>query len=240
MAKSKSRTTRSTGLLDPDLALKAFFQDNTWMGKVGLGGMLYVIATIIFCINPLLFPISVSIASFNYGYLLKIIRTKVNNPESSLPDLSDPISLLFSGLSWLAIQSILYLSIGAIFIFIVVASINMQTSFLTAFLLSATLFMIVFGIFINFLSTYLMVNMAVSENVSSGLAFRQTLKIIKNNKNNMLLAWLLSCALQIGSIVLLTLTIIGISVVPYVLYTTQMISCIFFAQVWLASETKPD
>ncbi|MBI4533795.1 MAG: DUF4013 domain-containing protein, partial [Candidatus Melainabacteria bacterium] len=98
--------TRSYRLmqLNADLAVKGTFHDPDWMFKTGIGGMLNAGSVILWSVNPLLLPLSFALISLSCGYLLRVMRYKLLNPDSHLPDWDSWLELFISGLTWLAIQ----------------------------------------------------------------------------------------------------------------------------------------
>lgn len=231
-------TTRSrTGQLDADGALAGFFRDPDWMFKTGIGGMIVAGCIILLAINTILMPIALALSSLVCGYLLKVMRYKTLNPSSKLPDWDEWMELFVSGLTWLAVQfGLALILISALTISLLIAAalgtIKITSGGFIAWALSTVAVMSFLCAALSFLTPLLMLNFAVEERVAAGFAFRKVVRKALRNPREFLVTWLLSIGVAWASVVLPTLTLIGIFFIPSTSFVGQVICATLWCQVW--------
>jgi hypothetical protein len=228
---------RRLGVVDPDLAWKGLFLDEDWMFKIGIGGVANAASMLLIMQTRLFAPLCFALIAMVAGYTLRVIRYKVLNPESKLPDWDNPIELLVSGLSWLAIQFGFWLLVlsAATVLLLFASSTGMQNVEHPGFFIWAIVSFIVVGgawLIVSFLTTYLMVNFAVEESLRAGFALRKVFARFAKNRRAFLLAWILGIGVCIASVVVPSLTVIGIFIVPSTFFAALIISATLAAQAW--------
>jgi hypothetical protein len=223
--------------LDPDLAWKGIFNDEDWMMKIGIGGVVNAAAMLLIVQSKLFLPLSFALLAMVSGYLLRVIRYKVLNPESKLPDWENPMELLISGLTWLAIQFgfwLIVLSLATLLL-IFAASTGMQNVEHPAFFpwaIGTGITVAISWAAVSFLTSYLMVNFAIEESSKAGFAVKKVFAKFARHRRNFTFAWLLGLGVTIASVVVPTLTVIGIFLVPSTLFIGLIIAATLAAQAW--------
>jgi hypothetical protein len=227
---------KDIGKLDPDLAWKPIFKDPEWMFKVGVGGTLNAAALLLLFVNPLFVPVSIALNAVINGYLLRIVRHKMLNRESKLPDWNDFPELAISGLTWLAIQfsfwMILLSAITWILVLATASSVAFQQSTFWLWAIPWTILLSLVALSISFMNNYLMINFAIEEKLRAGFAVKKTFRRAERFPINFTLSWLLGIGVILASIIVPSLTLIGIFIVPSTFFLGQTIAVTLATQVW--------
>jgi hypothetical protein len=233
-------TSRRLGKIDPDSAWKSIIDDDNWMFKIGVGGVASASSALLFVMSGSMMvfgPLAFALFACLVGYVLRTIRYKVLNPQCKLPDWDVPSELLVSGLTWIAIHfgfMLIPISILTFIVFFGVTS-GMESASHPLFFAWSIPSGIILGaswVCVNFLLSYLMVNFAVEETPRSGFAIGKVFRRFFSNKKEMTLAWLLGIGTVIASLVVPTITIIGIFLVPSTFFMGLAMSSTYLAQAW--------
>ena len=107
----------SSTTLDLNDALRGIFKDRDWPFKIMLGAFINCACIALVKVNPIFLPLAFVLWGLTAGYSLRVLRGAIKGDLEKLPDWADPVDLLTSGLSWLAIYfgfSFFILSILAI------------------------------------------------------------------------------------------------------------------------------
>lgn len=224
--------------LDANLAVKSYFQDPDWMFKTGIGGTITAASIVLSIMDPvhfMLFPISLALAGVSTGYVLRTIRQRLSEPEKPLPKWDDWGDLFMSGITWIAVQfgiSVLAATVITIVIMVCYATVVKSSAFVTP-MLEAGLFCILATVFwTHFISTFLMVNFAKEEKLGAGFAVIPVLRRIRKNSPLFLLTWALATAIQVFSVLVSAITILGIFIIPSVYFASQLVAASLLAQAW--------
>jgi hypothetical protein len=228
---------RRLAQLDPDLAWKGLFKDDDWMFKIGIGGVANAAGMLLLTQSKFFFPISFALLAVVTGYVLRVIRYKVLNPESKLPDWENPMELLISGLTWLVIQFgywLLVLSLATSLVMFAAAT-GMEKADHPAFFawaISSGIAVALAWAAVSFGTCYLMVNFAVKESMRAGFEINQVFARLAKNRKNLVLAWILGIGVLLASVIVPAVTVIGIFLVPSTLFAGLIIAATLAAQAW--------
>lgn len=228
--------------LDPNLAVKSFFQDPDWILKTAIGGVMNASSMLLFLLireSPVLIPLMFSLWALNTGYVLRTIRERLKVPNGRLPIWNDWQDLFVSGMSWLAVMTGLL-----IFLVTITATDLLVASILTSikakpFPLLSTLWMsgsiiLIFSLsfLINLLLVATMANFAEEESMNSAFAFIKVLKRISKRPGDFISAWMLGMGIQFLSIAVPCATVIGIFFLPSTVFAGQLLTASLIAQAW--------
>lgn len=223
--------------LDPDLSARAFFSDPQVLFKTGIGGFLNVLSFILCAISYMLIPIAFLLWGIVTGYVLRAARMHMKNPADKLPDWNDWMDLLISGLTWMAIYTGQLIFFFSVFSTLMVIGLvtgmvgagnphNLQWSFGTLYGLVALASMMALN------SSFLMINLAQEEKLSGAFAVNAVVSKFIQKPADLTLAWLLSLGIQLASLLLPAVTIVGIFFLPSVWFAGQVLSALVLAQAW--------
>lgn len=236
----KAKALTVAGALDANRALKQFKADPDWMFKTGLGGMLTAgcLLVALLDLQHLLFvPVSLALAAVICGYLQRVIRLRVKEPEAAkMADWNDWADLFMAGITWITIQFGIAVFVSALIsITLVITFYAIVTPFANSLAIAvcATLSIVLLLFWTHFFTTYLWVNFACEERVSGGLALRKVVLRVRQNPRLFFTTWALTCGLQTLAVVVPALTIVGLFLVPSTLFAAQLFSANILAQSWL-------
>lgn len=238
-------------VLDPNLAFRHLVKDPDWTFKVGVGGIFNALSLVVLCGGLMMLPASFCCWALNTGYILRVMRSKMKDPEAKLPDWNDWLDLFISGMSWLAIAygfvmlCILYYfsSMSSIISYYynlakksqiakdALASAQSAHSEQILWVAAATVLLIVLACVLHFFSSVLKLNFAKQETMRAGFAYSQAFKIIMTRPADFMYVWLLSVGLLKLAIILPTLTVLGIFFVPSVFFAAQILTALMYAQL---------
>lgn len=229
---------RNSGL-DPDSALAGFFrnQNQDWTVKTGIGGIFNALALALFCVNPLLFPVSVCLLAMVQGYALRTLRAYIKDENGPMPPWDDWFDLFVSGMSWIAIMVLFGFLLMTFSMFCMIGGILAQSSksMDPNFVLWAGGTMVgikLIGAWLAFFLAVLMANFAEEESMPAGFAYFKVMKRMLLAPGDFLCAWMIGVGLQLMFFVVPCITIIGIFLLPTSMFTAQILSSIIMAQAW--------
>jgi len=246
--------------LDPNKAFKQLIKDPDWTFKVGVGGIFNAMSLVVLCGGLMMLPASFCCWALNTGYILRVMRSKMKDPEAKLPDWNEWLDLFISGMSWLAIAYgfvmvciIFYFSsMSAILSFYYKLAKNAPAakdaleaaqsthSEQVLWVGGATIALIILACVLHLVSSVLKLNFARQETMRAGFAYGQALKIFKSRPGDFLYVWLLSIGLLKLAIILPTLTVLGVFFVPSVFFAAQIVTALLFAQLGADIEESED
>ena len=237
-------TARSTGLA-VDEAMQYLFADPDWTFKVGVGCLINGAAFGLLLINVILLPICFCLWSLTSGYILTTAKAKVIDPTSKLPVWGEWLDLLIAGGIWVALSTVHCLFIAVIAIAgLTIGSLTgfanlLAPAFLPWAIILWTLLVVATAL-VSYLSTYLMINFAVRQNIVSAFAFSEIFGRTCLHPKVWLTAWLIQTGLMSLAVLLPMLTIVGIFTIPSTLFFAQLIGCCLLAHAWHAcSQPSP-
>lgn len=247
-------------ILDPNQALRHLVKDPDWTFKVGVGGIFNALSLVVLCGGLIMLPVSFCCWALNTGYILRVMRSKMKDPEAKLPDWNDWLDLFISGMSWLAIAygfvmacilfySTLMTSIISYYYKLaknapaakeVLDSAQTTHSEQILWVCAATVALILVSCVLHFFSSILKLNFARKETMRAGFAYLEAFKIIQTRPSDYMYVWLLSVGLLKLAIILPTLTVLGIFFVPSVFFAAQIMTALLYAQLGQGLEDIED
>jgi hypothetical protein len=216
---------------------KAIFKDPEWPLKTTIGGFINYTALGVVLFNPAFIPFCVVLWAISTGYLLRSLRLSAAGELEKLPDWTDWLDLIISGLSWLSIAAGFFFFALSLFVVSLLVGVAYGISHIYKpnFLVwSETTFL---GVFIlslaqNFFLTVLMANFAEEERMAAGFAWRKGLRRMAKAPLELATVWLASSALTIMALVLPTMSLIGVLFTPFCYFLAQIISSRMMGQTW--------
>ncbi len=239
MAEIAEKGARLQGL-DPDAAIQHIFKDPSWKLVLGIGSIMNAAALVLLGSGqfalPLL-PVAFLLWAAAQGYLLKVARSVVSDPESALPEWSGWGDILISGLTWIAIiclQVVLFFTV--MYFSLIVGAVHGYLNALTPqFPLWAygTLAALAMVLFIGtFFLPLLMVNFAEKERVAAALSVGTAINRLFKRPEQFVLVWLLSTGLYSLAVLVPMVIVIGIPLIPMTTFLASLINAVMLAQVW--------
>jgi len=227
----------SSAIPDLDGALKGFFQDKEWPLKIMLGGLINLAAAALPLTNPAFVPISFALLGMSSGYLLRVMRLSIKGELDKLPEWSDIVDLLVSGLSWFSI------CLGFGFFVLSVLAVSLITAGNTSMLKIASpsylywalgTFIAIYAMVVvfKFFLAVLMANFAEEERMLAGFAWRKVIKRIADQPKGLMVAWLAGLTLSFFAVLLPVLTRVGIPLVPFLSFLAEVIAVRMIGQAW--------
>jgi hypothetical protein len=240
-------TTKIVGL-DPNLAVTSFFKDPDWVLKCAVGGVMNASSLLLMFFlreYPYFIPIIFTLWAVNTGYILRVMRTRISDPQGRLPIWNDWQDLFVSGMSWLAIIT------GIIVFFLFIAATDLLfASFLAAIKSKGNIFalwmsgsimlFVALSLLTNLVLAATMTNFAQQENTMAAFAYLKVVKRISRRPGDFFAAWMLGLGIQTISIVVPVISIIGIFFLPSTAFAGQLISATLLAQAWISSENPSE
>lgn len=223
--------------LNPDRVLRAFFNDPQWLFKTGVGGLFNAVSLILCACSHLFIPVAFILWGITTGYVLRAARMRILDSDSKLPEWNNWLDLLVSGLSWVAVYT------GQMLFFFSVLSVFMMVGFGTGMIsannphylqwaLGGLYGLTALAAFTSMSSSYLMICLAEEESLSGAFAINVVLAKIAARPADFFLAWLITGGVQIASLILPTLTIVGFFFLPSAWFAGQLIGASILSQVW--------
>lgn len=229
--------------LNVDRLLRTLLSDD-WVVKTGVGGMLAAGSIVAGLYSYMCIPIVVALWALMIGYFLRCMRYKLLNPDCKLPDWGDWGDLFLSGITWVALQTFLWIGVAAIAFGIItlcsayaIASKNPIESNLDVIAGCCVIAVVYF--FFSLLSAFLMVNFAQEENTGAGMAFRKVFARIAAEPGKYVGSYLLSVGIQWAAIILPCITVIGVFLLPSTFFIGQAASAAVLARTW-GTTVNPD
>ncbi|MBX9568427.1 MAG: DUF4013 domain-containing protein [Candidatus Obscuribacterales bacterium] len=225
--------------LHVDRLLRTLLSDD-WIFKTGVGGMLVAGSIVAGLYSYMCIPIVVALWALIIGYSLRCMRYKMMNPDCKLPDWGDWGDLFLSGITWVALQTFLWVMIAGIAfgIMILCSAYAIGTKNPVESNIDVILGCLLIG-FIYFmfsvLSAYLMVNFAQEENTGAGMAFRKVARRILAEPLKYLSAYFLAVGIQWASFIVPCITIVGVFLLPSAFFIGQAASAAVLGRAWAST-----
>lgn len=231
------------GALDPNSAIKSYFEDPDWMFKTGMGGMLNAASLVLCALSHMLIPVAFLMWGVTTGYILRAARQEFGGPQGKLPDWNNWADLLVSGLTWMAIftgQVMFVVTVGTTLIIVGLATgmaIGTAPNFVP-WALGTVYGVTAIAVSIAFFSALLMINFAREERLTGAFNANAVLTRLRKKPLDFALAWLLGIGLHWCAIVLPTISVLGIFFIPSVWFFAQITSARLIAQVFSSAEDE--
>lgn len=191
-------------------------------------------------------PIVVALWALMIGYCLRCMRFKAVNPECKLPDWNDWGDLFLSGVTWIALQFMLWVLMSSIAfgIIVIISAYAIAAKSTTESYIEMTVACAVIGVlffFVSALSAFAMVNFALEENSAAGLSFIKVGKRVFAEPSKYFGGFLLAIGLQWAAIIIPSLTVVGVFLIPSAYFVGQVASAAVLARTWSSTigERKP-
>jgi Protein of unknown function (DUF4013) len=223
--------------LSPSEALRQFKTDSEWTMKAGIGGMIYAFGLVLIFLNILFFPVIICLLALIQGYLITTIHMSVADADAPLPKWKGFIELVIGGLTWMAIESLLFLlSVGIVIGALLVGGIFHGDRILhphfTFWAVSVwSLVMLVFALS-SFFSAFRLAYFAERQEIGAAFGFAEVLKRFVRFPKPLLQAWLLQTGLFGLALVLPIATVIGVFLLPSTIFISQLFGARMLAQAW--------
>lgn len=234
-----------TNQLDADLALKGLSKDRDWLAKLGWGGTITAVAALVAGASELkslpLLLVSTALGSLTTGFVIRTMRMRLKDPDAKITEWNKWQGLLIPGLMWLAIQfcwaivTAMILTTGISLAYFAVVRGQANGFLIGELAMLFTLFVLGWA---SIFTSYLMVNFAQEEKLTSGFALRKVIRGLRQNPKTMYTAWALACAVQLCGLLGTAVTVIGVFLSPYVFFAAQIVATTILTQAWRA--TWPD
>lgn len=227
----------SMNSFDVEQASRSYFKDPDWMFKTGLGGIFAAGMVVLSFYHIICIPVVYALWALCTGYCLRLMRVRSRSLDLKLPDWNDWGDLFLSGITWIALQHLLWLPLIALIAYfqaLVISSVFSLSDALlrlVAITLSC-LFSAATLVFFSFLSSFLMVHFACRENSSAAFAVGRVISALKQSPKRLITAYLLAQGIQWGSVLLPALTLIGLFIIPSTFFTGQILSSTLLALAW--------
>lgn len=217
--------------------VRGVFRDETWMAKIGIGGIVAAGSLVAILYNFVFLPVFAALLAVLIGYYLRCIRTKIADPAAKLPEWNEWGDLFMSGITWLALQTGAWgLVLTLNFILLVFASTfalaEKSSALSQIWTIGACVISILSCTLMAFVSSYLMVNFAVEENIKAGFAYIKVIRSIIANPLALLSGFILASGMQSLSVIVPCATIIGIFLIPSFYFIGQVLSSLILALHW--------
>ena len=225
--------------VDVDLTLKSVFKDMDWMHKSGIGGIFTAVGVVALLFHFACVPIAFATWALIVGYTLRVMRVKDADQKAKLPEWNDWGDLFLSGITWIAVQSLLWILMVLVcvtaLIFCTASATTAGPDWQTlAWSICATVLPALTCVNLAYVATYVMVNFAVEENSRAGVAYLKVMKRIARHPAHYFAGFLLAVALQWAAVILPIVTVIGVVVIPSSYFIGQLLSAVILARFWAA------
>lgn len=238
--------------VDPGFAVRSFRSDPNWTVKVGLGGILNAICLLIVGavpMSPWYVPIALAVWALVNGYLLRAAKALQEDPAPlpakepgpavmQYPEWNQWGDLLFGGLTWVAVQfGWTVLAAIPVTIATILSGVGAgmyANNIVAVTVLTATVGLTVLFAFLgtHLLLSYLMLNFAAEEKLSAAFNVPRVVSYLIRAPKALFTAWILAFQLQLVSVVLPAMTILGILFVPSTFFAAQLLGISIMAQAW--------
>lgn len=228
--------------VDIQYLVKNIFADRDWMVKTGIGGVIAAASLVAILYNYIFLPVCAALWAVMVGYWLRCMRHKCADVESKLPEWNEWGDLFMSGITWIAIQSVIFALTVAVSGLILVNStgiafLEKSTRLSFLWIVLPCMFVFVSSAILSLTSAYTMVNFAVEENAKAGLAYRKIVRRLLKFPRVLITGFLLATGIQWLSIILPCLTIIGVFLIPSSFFIGQVVASVVLARHWTATES---
>ncbi len=225
--------------LDPNMAVKSFFQDSEWIHKTALGGVMNASSMVLLFLvvdSPILIPVMFSLWALNTGYILRTIRERIQVPNGRLPAWNEWQDLFVSGMSWLAVTTgfLIFLAtlIGTDLLISSFIGLLKIPILFTVWMSGSIILLLTLSFLFHLLLLATMANFAQEESMNSAFAFIKVFKRIGARPGDFFSAWMLGMGIQFLSVAAPCATIIGIFFLPSTVFAGQLINASLIAQAW--------
>lgn len=224
--------------VDVESLVRGVFRDD-WMVKTGIGGVLAAGGLVAILYSFTCLPILAAFWALMVGYCLRCMRLKAANPDCKLPEWNEWGDLFLSGITWIALQTGVWLaclSIQALILAVCVGyAINDKSSTLSLVWCAAGCCLVSITLAVlAILSAYVMVNFAVEENVKAGLAYIKVARSLLRSPGKLICGFLLASGIQFLAVLIPSLTVIGVFLVPSAYFIGTVVSSIVLSRHWNA------
>ncbi len=230
----------TTKNVDVERLVKGVIKDE-WMLKTGVGGILAAGAIVAVLYNFVFLPLSAALVALMLGYCLRCMRVKAANPDVRLPDWDEWGDLFLSGITWIALQFGIW--VFFISLQLIILGLAVSCSYAAKSPVLSVLSLVLGGTVVSLstlvlwiLCAYTMVNFAIEENAKAGLAFLKVARRIVASPGRMFLGFALALGIQVATVAIPCLTIIGIFLIPSAYFIGQIVSSIVLARFWCSCE----
>jgi hypothetical protein len=232
--------------LDPNLAIKYFFKDPDWVLKCAIGGVMNASSLLLlFFVKeyPVLIPIVFSLWAINTGYILRVMRYRIADPQGLLPVWNDWQDLFVSGMSWLAIITgitvfFLFVTATDLLIASVLSAIKSYTQIFALWMSGSIILILTLSLLSNLVLAATMTNFAQEESTIAAFSYIKVIKRILKRPGDFFAAWMLGLGIQWLSFLVPCATIIGIFFLPSTMFAGQLVSASLLAQAWASSAAE--
>lgn len=206
------------------------------MLKVSIGSFFSYLAFGLTLVQPFLLPVSLICLAMAKGYLLRVMRTVLNGEDALLPAWNDWLDLVISGISFIVIElgfafSFLCFSLFTIIIKFLILQTSADGTSLLAFTQGHYLLLALLFGGSNLFTSVLMVNFAQEESMKSGFQWLRVIKRIQKEPLAFATAWLSGIGFSALALVP-GITIIGLLVVPFAYFLSQLVGARLLATIW--------
>jgi hypothetical protein len=231
--------------LSPSETLRQFKTDSEWTMKAGIGGMIYAFGLVLIFLNILFFPVIICLLALIEGYLITTIQASIADANAPLPKWKGWLELLIAGLTWMAIECLLFLaSLGIVLGALVLGDIMhgdriLHPSFPFWAISVWSLVMLVFALSSLF-SALRMAFFAERQEIGAAFGFGEVLKRLVRFPAPLLQAWLLQTGLFALALLLPIATVIGVFLLPSTIFISQLFGARILAQAWRLTRSKEE
>jgi hypothetical protein len=226
--------------LDANAALRKIFKDPAWKLQAGIGSTINALALVLIGSGEFalpLVPVAFLVAAAAQGYILKVLRTAIQEPEGCLPQWSGWADLLISGLTWIALLCGQIVALFSVLYFSLLFGaerglLNAQKPEFAIWTYSTIGAMALVLFTATFFLPLLMANFAENERVTAALNIPAALKRLYRNPEQFVLVWLLSLGTSTIAIVIPALTVFGLFLIPLTTFLANLFNAVILAQVW--------
>ncbi|MBY0360072.1 MAG: DUF4013 domain-containing protein [Candidatus Obscuribacterales bacterium] len=224
-------------------SLRLLFSDENRMFKTGMGGIFIASSIVVLLYTLASIPFVAACHAVNTGYNLRLMRQQTVPSETKLPEWNEWGDLFISGLTWIALQTCVWLlgmfACVAFMLFCSAQAYVQATLWISSIWLSCgVLASILLILSLSFISSFLMVHFAQEENTRAGLAYIYVIHKLARKPRHYLSIYLVSLGIQIASLLLPILSIIGIFLIPTSIFAGQLASSTLLAKAWALDSSK--
>lgn len=226
-------------------AFTGFKQDANWLPKVWVGTVVTYLSAGIFLINKAFFPLSFVLSGITVGYILRTMRESIKSKgkTTELPEWTDVMDLLISGLSWLSISTGFFfaglsLAVALLLFGAIGGMTNIQSEKFLPWALVSFSTIYSYCIFSALFQSILMLNFAEEERMQAGFAWLKVLKRFAQAPLLMTTGWLVSAALWTVACLVPGITLLGLILIPFCTFFAQVLSARLMGLIWNLSDSQ--
>lgn len=224
-------------------SLRLLFSDENWMFKTGMGGISIASSLVVLLYTLASIPFVAACFALNTGYNLRLMRQQTVSTETKLPEWNEWGDLFISGLTWIALQTCIWLLgtfVCLAFMLFCSAQAYVQDSLWISsiWLGCGILASVLLTLALSFTSSFLMVHFAQEENARAGLAYLYVIKKLSKQPRRYFAIYLVSLGIQMASVLLPILSIVGIFLIPTSIFAGQLASSTLIAKTWALDSSE--